>query len=564
MKLRIFTLILCIMAMYTAAYAAAPVTSVTCQSGTTYISGEIALGELDAPVAVTVTVRDSNGNLNYADVIMAGTDGVAKFMYNNLGNSGNYVCYFDVPSLNITRPVPINGFIGNDYWINFVNDISDYCKEKNWESVRDRFLGESDRLSSDMTIYNSLADKDAVFKVFVNNYTKLEETKDILDEFDKAARLCSFNENKSTENLIALYKEEATSNYFGILEVLPDSTGEGISIIDDLSADLQNIIFGSIAGKTYESSKLLCEEFVKQTLLITVNKAENYGVVKKVYTAYQNAELLELIQNGSRTMDEVCKEIIGKTYTSLPEAQNDYNNIAQTPKPTVPSGRPTGGGGGSVNAGLNNKVSANNVAAVPMIPQQSDTGILSGKMYFEDMEDAKWALNAVNNLYEKKIISGTGEKTFSPHRNVSRCEMAKLIVNTAGMGIIDSGADFTDIDKSQWYYPFVATAYANGVFTGYEDGSFNTHGSITRQEAALVIYRLVKPIIGEGSGADFVFADDAEVSEWAKTAVYFLKNANIMNGRSDDEFRPNETLTRVEAAVLCDKVYKYFEKEDEA
>ena len=46
--------------------------------------------------------------------------------------------------------------------------------------------------------------------------------------------------------------------------------------------------------------------------------------------------------------------------------------------------------------------------------------------------------------------------------------------------------------------------------------------------------------------------------------MYFLKNANIMNGRSDDEFRPNETLTRVEAAVLCDKVYKYFEKEDEA
>ena len=61
-----------------------------------------------------------------------------------------------------------------------------------------------------------------------------------------------------------------------------------------------------------------------------------------------------------------------------------------------------------------------------------------------------------------------------------------------------------------------------------------------------------------------VFADDANVAEWAKEAVYYLKNANIMNGRSDDEFRPYEALTRVEAAVLCDKVYKYFEKGDEA
>ena len=85
----------------------------------------------------------------------------------------------------------------------------------------------------------------------------------------------------------------------------------------------------------------------------------------------------------------------------------------------------------------------------------------SGKMTFSDMEDAKWALKQVELLYEKGIVSGTGDGLYSPHKNVTRAEMAKLMVSLGGFELITCELPFDDVDRNSWYYPYVCTAYKN-------------------------------------------------------------------------------------------------------
>ena len=62
---------------------------------------------------------------------------------------------------------------------------------------------------------------------------------------------------------------------------------------------------------------------------------------------------------------------------------------------------------------------------------------------------------------------------------------------------------------------------------------------------------------GEYNSDDFtLFKDDAEIPSWARAAVYDAKERGMMLGDTNGNFRPNEPLTRAEAAVLISKLNK--------
>ena len=46
------------------------------------------------------------------------------------------------------------------------------------------------------------------------------------------------------------------------------------------------------------------------------------------------------------------------------------------------------------------------------------------------------------------------------------------------------------------------------------------------------------------------FADDSEISDYAKEAVYVFKEAGIVNGVSEDKFSPSTNASRAQAAKV--------------
>ena len=53
-----------------------------------------------------------------------------------------------------------------------------------------------------------------------------------------------------------------------------------------------------------------------------------------------------------------------------------------------------------------------------------------------------------------------------------------------------------------------------------------------------------------GKNEATVFADDSEIAEYAKEAVYSMQKAGIINGKGDNRFAPTEYATREEAAKM--------------
>lgn len=523
------------------------------QEGTN-IKGSVSIEGVTYPVAVTVTVKDEKGGLNYIDIIMTNENGLADFEYNNLGKSGDYDFCFHAAALNLEKTVTLKDFKGYDYWDGYLQRVSTAARNNNFSEMKSLIVTEVDELLYLDLIgsgYDALEDKDAVFKAMILNCTEYTSPTQLIKEFYAATKLCGYNLNKSADALKQIYLQEASLNLFDLYTSIPgDDSGK--TVLDCLPVEVTDKVYEQIVDEEgFEKASDLTTAFVLHTLTGTIKNAGHYGTVKTVLKAYSNAGLISL-NIKSNDFDAVCKVLMHKSFQTIKAVETFANEAVKLPEP----GNNSGGGGGGRGGAIVVSVPAEKTE--PINTPKAESEYQSGEMYFSDMEDSKWALDAVNLLYKYGVVSGSGENKFEPNRAVTRAEMAKMAVDTARMVKVTYGPAFVDVCENDWFYEYVMTACNEGIFVGREENKFASRELITRQEAAVVIYRMVKDKLTDNAGAEVVFDDDESISDWAREAVYTLRNNSIMKGRSATEFCPGELLTRAEAAILFSKIIKHF------
>lgn len=514
---------------------AAASVDISYSQGSTIIKGVVSSGELEYATEATVTVYDEDGNLNYIDIIPVSKDGKAEFSYDNQGKSGRYEFYVDISAFNKTETTTLENFIGNDYWSNFIDTISVHARDKSYDSLKAALFGEKEKglLDFDISIYDSLANTDNVWKAMAEDYMgSYKDVNDVLNGFYSAVHLCKMNETNDATGWYEAMKESLSS-------LIP--RGENGIVIDEYTKETKAAVLTALASTDYSKNKDACDRLLETALFKAIEKAYHYTDVKLAVQAYYNARYITA--NPQNITESQYKSAMGASV-------NSYDSVNRL---FVSSG--SGGGAGS---------SGNrNPAPVVTYPQgelesvSDRTDAQSGKMSFSDMEDAKWALKQVELLYEKGIISGTGDGLYDPHRNVTRAEMAKMMVSLAGYDIITCDIPFGDVDKNAWYYPYVCTAYKNGIFTGMTQDTFGINRNITRQEQAAVLYRLLMQKNIEMTQSTEVFADGEKISNWARDAIYSLRHSGIVSGRGGNLFCPEECVTRAEAAVFVANTYNH-------
>ncbi|MBQ3022793.1 MAG: S-layer homology domain-containing protein [Clostridia bacterium] len=124
-----------------------------------------------------------------------------------------------------------------------------------------------------------------------------------------------------------------------------------------------------------------------------------------------------------------------------------------------------------------------------------------------------------------------------------------MIVST--MSISTFAADFSDIEDEK-VNTAVNKLVANGIITGYEDGTFRPDNQITRAEFAAIVTRM-KGVAGE-LGADAVTGfsdlDSDESRAWARPYVKAAVDLGIINGFEDGTFRAGEPVTYEQAVKM--------------
>ena len=227
---------------------------------------------------------------------------------------------------------------------------------------------------------------------------------------------------------------------------------------------------------------------------------------------------------------------------------------------TKPSGSSSGGGGG----GSSRRTEPTTTAATeppitepPLIELPAD--ILN-----------HWAKEPIKKLMQNNIITGYPDGSFRPDNSVTRAEFAAVLARVFGQASSrksDSGKSggsneaaanrhdaLSDI-SGHWASEYISSAAQNGYMTGSPSGLFEPDRGMTREELAVVIFRIMKansaldePIVQGGTHADF--SDFSQISDWARQAVVQLTRAGIITGYTDNSFRPKGTVTRAEMSSV--------------
>ncbi|WP_339218838.1 YDG domain-containing protein [Paenibacillus sp. FSL H8-0332] len=157
-----------------------------------------------------------------------------------------------------------------------------------------------------------------------------------------------------------------------------------------------------------------------------------------------------------------------------------------------------------------------------------------------------WAQGEVTDWVEKGFIQGYADGSFKPDNSLKRSEFMALINRAFGFTETAPVA-YKDLSASNWAYTEVAKAVKAGYISGYSDGTIGTGKTISRQEAAVIINRLLK-LDAAKTGA--LFSDSKDIAAWALDSVNAVAAAGVMKGYSEDNsFRPGRDITRAEAVV---------------
>ena len=221
------------------------------------------------------------------------------------------------------------------------------------------------------------------------------------------------------------------------------------------------------------------------------------------------------------------------------------------------SGNHTGGGGGGSSGGKKGGSAVNLVSMpsemLPAIPGDVVTPpeLDQTEERFADLTAAEWARESVERLYVAGAIAAAEQ--FRPNDSVTREEFVKLAAETLGLEKTTAAADFADVDGTAWYAPYIAAMQSMGIVTGYEDGRFGIGEQITRQDMAVMLSRILETMDVKLPVGDMVpFADDSEISSYARDAVYRMREAGVLNGMEDGSFAPAQNASRAQAAkLLC-------------
>ncbi len=166
-----------------------------------------------------------------------------------------------------------------------------------------------------------------------------------------------------------------------------------------------------------------------------------------------------------------------------------------------------------------------------------------------------WADTYLSYCIGKKIISGDENGDLLPDNNLTREQMVKMILNTAGVKIPEEGKPvYDDVKKDRWSYNYIS-AYHDYVI---EDSfRFFPAEDVKREEFLAMCAKIAVGDVAPKKQSEFAskFSDYADIDEQFFRYIVIGYEYGLITG-SDGKIYPKDYLTRAEACAMLYRVSK--------
>lgn len=110
---------------------------------------------------------------------------------------------------------------------------------------------------------------------------------------------------------------------------------------------------------------------------------------------------------------------------------------------------------------------------------------------FSDVEKSDWFYSSVQYVAEKEYMIGVSDHRFAPEMELSRAMFVTVLYRMEGVKEESQKSQFTDVPDGTWYTQAVNWAAANGIVQGNGANQFLPDELITRQDMCTMMARYI-------------------------------------------------------------------------
>lgn len=100
-----------------------------------------------------------------------------------------------------------------------------------------------------------------------------------------------------------------------------------------------------------------------------------------------------------------------------------------------------------------------------------------------------WATEDIDYVYAKGLMMGTSEDTFEPDEPLTRGMAVTILYRAEGEPAVNKSKPFADVSAADYYANAVIWAQQNEIVNGVSENEFAPEEKITREQFATMIYR---------------------------------------------------------------------------
>ncbi len=347
-----------------------------------------------------------------------------------------------------------------------------------------------------------------------------------------------------------------------------------ISVTCNYDGDGDNVLDWGIMGASGTGSSL--PDADAALIYVTDNASVSVYTVAENGGAVGNAKAASGVKvtGGNAEGDTYALEYADGTYV-LPGTEDTAQYALFEADRRIPSAaHGTGGGGGSGSPKATPKATASpKPTASPEPTAAENPGATTGpaaepqstaapdntakSIPFTDVNTGDWFYDDVKHVYENGLMNGVSDTDFAPGATLTRGMLTAILGRADGVSAAAGATEYTDVDETEYYAPYVAWGTENGILNGMGDGTFRPNDPVTREQAAKII-EAYYDYKGDGPTGEWAirldYSDLAEISDWAVEGVMFCTMKDIMTGRENGTFDPKANITRAECAAVIGRI----------
>jgi hypothetical protein len=197
--------------------------------------------------------------------------------------------------------------------------------------------------------------------------------------------------------------------------------------------------------------------------------------------------------------------------------------------------------------------------------------LVSSEQVFLDVPNGEWYTSYIYKANKQGYVYGyNNSKFYGPNDAIKRGDVVVILARMAGFTKVTAEDEtndlrgymnkFDDVDDGTYYAKAIAWASKVGIVTGTSETTFEPERNVTREEFVTMLQRYANlcengKAVAESTATELTkYTDGTTVCDWAKDAVAWASEKNIMTGYAGTTvpvLDPEGAVTRAQVAKMA-------------